>query len=130
MTKYRKKPVVVEAEWFDGTMERATEIARWCGGDVGFTTKMSPPSIFIETKEGTMRADPEDFIIKGIQGEFYPCKPGIFVGSYEPVEISPPKHQSYPHYYSTYCMHELHDECRETCKHCSERCKCDCHKNN
>ena len=40
----------------------------------------------IHTLEGVMRADPGDWIIKGIKGEFYPCKPDIFAATYEPVE--------------------------------------------
>lgn len=42
--------------------------------------------INIDTLEGTMRADPGDFIIKGVNGEFYPCKPDIFEKTYEAVE--------------------------------------------
>lgn len=36
--------------------------------------------------------------------------------------------QTWPHYYSTYCIHDLHDQCRFTCKHCEETCRCDCHE--
>ena len=45
-----------------------------------------PPTIFIQTLEGKMRADRGDWIIKGVNGEFYPCKPDIFEKTYEPVQ--------------------------------------------
>jgi hypothetical protein len=47
--------------------------------------KYSMPIMLIQTLEGTMAANPGDWIIKGIQGEFYPCKNEIFLESYEPV---------------------------------------------
>ena len=42
-------------------------------------------SVFIHTLEGTMRADPGDWVIRGVQGEFYPCKPDIFAATYDEV---------------------------------------------
>lgn len=86
--KYRKKPVVIEAQQFTETT--AIQTAKWCGGV--YHRKNNPDSVigwpFIEwieipTLEGVMRAEVGDFIIKGIKGEFYPCKPEIFVESYE-----------------------------------------------
>ena len=79
--KFRKKPVVIEAEKYDGdtthlSYEFGTAISRSRGGG----------SCFISTLEGEMECKPGDFIIKGIAGEFYPCKPDIFAATYEPVE--------------------------------------------
>ena len=85
--KYRKKPVVIEAVRFheDAGME-PTEISQWCGGKV-VSWAMSEASedllLEIPTLEGTMTATYGDYIIKGVQGEFYPCKPDIFAKTYE-----------------------------------------------
>lgn len=85
--RYRKKPVVIEAVLHlgdHGDVAAAEDIARWCGGEVGWGPK-ADPGILIKTREGTMRADPGDWIIRGVQGEFYPCKPDIFEATYEAV---------------------------------------------
>ena len=87
MAQYRKKPVVIEAVQWDGTNQG--EIAEFMSTPI--RTKTSPeegnPSgkITIETLEGDMTASVGDFIIKGIQGEFYPCKPDIFEKTYEEI---------------------------------------------
>lgn len=89
MTKYRKKPVVIEA--MELTAENREEVAAWCGGHfepdgVYRMAGLVPDgSIDIVTLEGTMTASPGDFIIRGVQGEFYPCKPDIFATTYEEV---------------------------------------------
>lgn len=92
-TKYRKKPVVIEAmEFVKGRSPGVGyEVAAWCGGR--FNTDVKPSdhtdvrySISIPTLEGVMTADEGDFIIRGVQGEFYPCKPDIFAATYERVE--------------------------------------------
>lgn len=86
MAYYRKKPVVVEAIVLGfnhgHTLE---EIADWCGGraEGGDVNTMR---IVIPTLEGDMAATYGDYIIKGVKGEFYPCKPDIFKATYEPVE--------------------------------------------
>lgn len=77
--KFRKRPVVIEAKQL--TQANAQEIARWCGGF------RQAAGVSIPTLEGTMRADWCDWIIEGVQGEFYPCKPDIFDATYEPVEV-------------------------------------------
>lgn len=59
--KYRKKPIVVEAYQTDVALE-------------------------IQTLEGTMRAEPGDYVITGISGEQYPCKPDIFLQTYEKID--------------------------------------------
>jgi hypothetical protein len=104
--KYRKKPVVIEAmQWripfgshpshdqaLGAGWDRAKEIAQWCGGKrirddkTGQQLKTYYWSIEIPTLEGVMRASLGDFIIKGVNGEFYPCKPDIFAKTYEAVE--------------------------------------------
>jgi len=80
MTKYRKCPVIIEAvQWTGENFGDLTDLmhdAYGCNGQV----------ITIPTLEGTMRAVIGDWIIKGIKGEFYPCKPDIFEATYEKVE--------------------------------------------
>ena len=86
---FRKKPVVIDAIQY--TEETRDEIISWCsprhtardedGGE--YETK----SLFIQTLEGEMRADLGDWIIKGVKGEFYPCKPDIFEATYESDEL-------------------------------------------
>ena len=77
--KYRKKPVVVEAiQW---TGDNTFEIMKWVGYKAYFWD-----TLYIKTLEGDHRASVGDYIIKGIEGEFYPCKLDIFEKTYEPVE--------------------------------------------
>ncbi|MFC4190372.1 MULTISPECIES: DUF6011 domain-containing protein [Streptomyces] len=84
-TRYRKRPVVIEAMQL-AEPNTPDGVARWCGGRVvGDGITGHPYSIEIDTLEGTMRGDLGDWIIKGTQGEFYPVKPGIFAETYEPV---------------------------------------------
>lgn len=81
--RYRKKPVVIEA-WHLTDYDTATAAIRWCGGRaVGEGDE--PHIIAIDTMEGTMYADWNDWIIRGVAGEFYPCKPDIFDETYEKV---------------------------------------------
>jgi hypothetical protein len=75
--RFRKKPVVIEAMYFNN-MTVGLAIAQWCGG-----TLKTSKAIVIPTLEGDMRADLGDWIIKGVAGEFYPCKPDIFEATYE-----------------------------------------------
>ena len=86
MSLYRKKPVVIEARQF--THANIEQIARWVNS-AGGTSYIGRESIAIETLEGQMIAMQGDWIIKGVQGEFYPCKPGIFEATYEPVDGAP-----------------------------------------
>lgn len=86
--KFRKKPMVVEAMQFTG--KNATEIISWAheglpamANSIVFRDPVSNHLISIRTMEGIMLATPGDWIIKGIEGEFYPCKPGIFDRTYE-----------------------------------------------
>lgn len=88
MAQFRKKPVVIEAHQFlglglsdqclrgaealDDWLAKHSAPARWVGN-----------SIVINTLEGKMTAKPGDWIIRGVAGEFYPCKPDIFTATYE-----------------------------------------------
>lgn len=83
--QYRKKPVVIEAMHLSEP-NLPSEVAKWCGGKVeDWHTVGKKVWIIIPTLEGDMRADYGDYIIKGVQGEFYPCKPDIFELTYEEV---------------------------------------------
>ena len=77
--KYRKKPVVVEAVRFTG--DNWKEISDWGYDKIVCGTK----HFYIQTLEGEMTGKVGDYIIKGINGEFYPCKPDIFLKTYEEV---------------------------------------------
>lgn len=79
MTKYKKKPVVIEAIRFIGS--NYEEIREF----IGQNTLCSDLSIVISTLEGDMVAQKGDYIIKGVKDEFYPCKPDIFEETYEVV---------------------------------------------
>lgn len=80
--QYRKKPVVIEAVRYDG--RNATEIMEWAKGQE-VEEDFLGDWMSIKTLEGTMKANKGDYIIKGVQGEFYPCKPDIFEATYEEV---------------------------------------------
>ena len=84
--KYKKKPVEIEAVQFIDTPERICEIAEFIDNDlrVNYEDKESP-YIPLETLEGTMKVGVGDYIIKGVKGEFYPCKPDIFEATYDYV---------------------------------------------
>ena len=78
--KYRKKPVVIEAMHFDGSDESAQAICNWRGVP---QARDGSNAIRIQTLEGEMTASPGDWVIKGVKGEFYPCKPDVFAATYE-----------------------------------------------
>lgn len=85
--KYRKKPVIIEAIQFEDNSDRIIEIHEFMGGDtirVNYEDKDNP-YLKIETLEGIMKASVGDYIIKGVNGKFYPCKPDIFEKTYERV---------------------------------------------
>ena len=84
MAKFRKKPVVIEAMLF--TNEAKNRVFNWVTGDraPAFDAGGSPV-LKIETLEGTMTAVIGDWIIKGVEGEFYPCKPSVFDATYDMV---------------------------------------------
>ena len=75
--KYRKKPVIIEAIQWNG--KNLTEIDNFVCGSL----KIEGSNLVIHTLEGDMEASINDYIIKGVNGEFYPCKPDIFDKTYE-----------------------------------------------
>lgn len=110
MSKYRKKPVVVEARQWDGTSQTSLDIRNWVEPaaavvdtdqiqhlwdyDIGMYVLPSGKTVaapfetrclIILTLEGEMIAAPSWWIIKGVQGEFYPCDPNVFEATYEAV---------------------------------------------
>jgi hypothetical protein len=89
MKQYRKKPVVIDAIQWDGTEDLALEIAA-IGGFEGMLDYKTGAfgGLYIETLEGRMQVSPNDYVIKGVKGEFYPCKPDIFEMTYDKVEES------------------------------------------
>lgn len=86
MPKYRKKPVVVDAfQWFPEMGEgNGVVLENWSPHIDG--KPMGPAEYFCRTLEGPLHVSPGDWIIKGVKGEFYPCKPDVFEQTYEPVE--------------------------------------------
>lgn len=81
--RFRKKPVEVEAVQWTG--ENFSEILAFTRNTAALTNHM----IIIPTLEGMMTAIPGDWIIEGVAGEYYPCKPAIFAATYEQVSSSP-----------------------------------------
>lgn len=86
MPQFRKKPVVIEAMLVPklNDRERCDELYHFLGNDAGWSIN-EDGSINIETLEGVMTANIGDWIIRGVKGEYYPCKPDIFAVTYEPV---------------------------------------------
>lgn len=91
MAKYRKKPVVIEAFQWTNQIGQFRELNIWSNGAITsaspilWAEKYSPFDLEIHTREGVMLCKLNDWVIKGIEGEFYPCEPDIFVKTYEPV---------------------------------------------
>jgi hypothetical protein len=106
MPMFRKKPVEIEARQV--TAANLAEIAEWCGGlstadmtwdydagcykhpTEGFVhgAQYLDQGVVIRTLEGDMFGRLDDWIIRGVQGEFYPCKPDIFDATYEPKPVA------------------------------------------
>lgn len=88
--KYRKKPVVIEAHQFDGTTESLAFITNWSEGvacDAREEVVGNKVMMEIDTLEGAMYVAPGDYVILGVKGEFYPCKPDIFWMTYEVANV-------------------------------------------
>ena len=82
--KYTKKPVTVEAvQWTGDNRKDIWDFCTLAYFNTDFET--GDLHLMIQTLEGTMEASVGDYIIKGIKGEFYPCKPDIFLLTYDPV---------------------------------------------
>ncbi len=102
--RFRKRPVEIDAEKFDGTPESGAAIVEWARqfgvedvefhpfladhfkGDLKVYVAHPDPFMRIKTLEGVMTASVGDWIIRGVAGEFYPCKPDIFDATYELVD--------------------------------------------
>ena len=85
--KFRKKPVVIEALQWVPTKQGLAWMQLFVG-DHAYTRTHSTTGelqLICKTLEGELRATPGDWIIRGVKGEFYPCKPDIFEATYEPV---------------------------------------------
>jgi hypothetical protein len=78
--KFRKRPVVVEAVQFDGSLESLESMSIQA-----VSQELTSDTCQIETLEGVMTASKGDWIIRGVKGEFYPCKPDVFAATYEPL---------------------------------------------
>ena len=79
--KYRKKPIIIEAQVWNGVNgEQVCDFMGWRN------VTIDEQGLRIHTLEGSMHANVGDYIIKGIRGEFYPCKPNIFYATYEMVK--------------------------------------------
>lgn len=81
MPKYQKKPVEIEAVQYDGTLKSVLAFI-----DHKCTWMYSKDDLKIKTLEGDMKVNKNDFIIKDVHGEFYPCKPDIFEETYDKVD--------------------------------------------
>ena len=88
MAKFRKKPVEIEARQV--TDDNAHALANWIksNGAVAFASRGAGDdlAVYIDTLEGRMQASIGDWIIRGVKGEFYPCKPDIFDATYDAVD--------------------------------------------
>ena len=100
--KFRMKPVEIEAMQFTGCNVNSSTVYGWVESHIGSTEWKEAPEplptsgvtidpgtgqMVICTLEGMMWVSDGDWIIRGVQGEFYPCKPDIFAATYEPVEV-------------------------------------------
>jgi len=81
MARFRKKPVEIEAiEWTGENVSAVMDFMKWRNA-----SHDDRAGLMIHTLEGTHHATPGDWIIRGVKGEYYPCKPDIFAATYEPV---------------------------------------------
>jgi hypothetical protein len=89
--RFREKPIEIEAQqWLPADPRAAGSVIAWlqmsgaafrCADGTGSRT-----SLAVHTLKGAMTVSPGDWVIRGVQGEFYPCKPDIFSATYEPVD--------------------------------------------
>jgi hypothetical protein len=85
MPLFRKKPVEVQAWHFDGSFESVEELFELYGQGMRWSARANGGVVYIDTLEGTMEASRGDWIIRGVKGELYPCKPDIFEATYDQV---------------------------------------------
>ena len=93
--RFRMKPVEVDAVQFDGTSFTADSIVRWIidGDGTAWTITIGTPErivVVIDTLEGRMQASEGDWVIRGVQGEHYPCPSDAFTATFDRVEWSEP----------------------------------------
>ena len=81
MKQYRKKPIIVEAIQYDGTNQKEIYVFA-----KGYAFIKPSGQLVIHTLEGEMLVSISDYVIKGVNGEFYPCKPDIFNKSYDEIK--------------------------------------------
>jgi hypothetical protein len=99
MAQFRKKAVIIEARQWDGSEKTAKDLIAWMGAGNYHAPEMVnsfmyPPTLHVVTLEDGADvvkhvASVNDWIIRGVKGEFYPCKPDIFEMTYEIMEIKP-----------------------------------------
>lgn len=85
MAKYRKKPVIIDAFQWTGDRNQIEDPKWICTRIKNGLISFKDGAMFIKTLEGVVQASPGDYIIKGVKGEIYPCKPDIFEQTYERV---------------------------------------------
>jgi hypothetical protein len=90
MAKFRKKPVVIEAVQVRDFFEKpVTQVPAWAG-DAAVEGKLrffrEEQCVQVHTLEGVMEGSVDDWIIRGVKGELYPCKPDIFAATYEQAD--------------------------------------------
>lgn len=85
MGAYRKKPVVIEAEQLINGMQ-GDLLARAI--TAGKARPVEDGAVLINTLEGSLIGRPGDWLIRGVRGEFYPCRDDIFAATYEPAEVA------------------------------------------
>lgn len=84
--QYRKKPVVIEAvEWKGNNFQDIEQLLETANGKRSISYSNQVDYLEIHTLEGTMKANKGDFVILGVSGELYPCKPDIFEKTYDKV---------------------------------------------
>ena len=128
--QFRKRPLVIEAVRWDGSNEN--EIQAFMGG---YLKRVIGDMLFIGTLEGIMCASVGDYIVKGVKGEFYSCKPDIFAETYEDATIDPeslrPQGEWSVGYYNyegvyvrdcSYCGY-AHDDLSPYCPSCGAKMK-------
>lgn len=82
MAKYRKKPVVIDAVHWNGDLSTLHSLGNY---ENAVSQDLGSADLQIETLEGVMTARVGDWVIRGVKGELYPCKPDIFAATYEPA---------------------------------------------
>jgi hypothetical protein len=87
MAQFRKKPVVIEAvQWLNRKIVCPPGPMWFCEAEEKRIINLAGDILVVKTLEGEMKAMPGDWIIRGVKGEIYPCKPDIFAATYEALE--------------------------------------------